>query len=174
MEPPSTPRPLANVNARARGIPGAAQASPSWALSVRALQSEGSREGGWPSQGGGQAGSSARTPTSHLLYPGHFSNCQAPDRPQTGPVLQEPTGPPSRFCHLATRAPSGSSSEGGAQSVIARARPLDKAPCSQQEVCLLCTGQALDKEEAQRGGKNTELRPARKSCNATVPLTQGE
>lgn len=62
MEPPSTPRPLANVNARARGIPGAAEASPSWALSVRALQPEGSRaEGGLPGLEDGQAAALAAT-----------------------------------------------------------------------------------------------------------------
>lgn len=42
MGPPSAPRPLAKANARARGIPGAAEASPSWALSVRALHPKGS------------------------------------------------------------------------------------------------------------------------------------
>lgn len=67
MEPPSTPRPLANVNARARGIPGAAEASPSWALSVRALQPEGSRaEGGLPGLEDGQA--AALAAMRHFLH----------------------------------------------------------------------------------------------------------
>lgn len=42
MDPPSAPRRLANVNARARGIPGVDEASPSWTLSVRALHPKGS------------------------------------------------------------------------------------------------------------------------------------
>lgn len=97
MAPPSAPRPPANVNARARGIPGAAEASPSWALSVRALQPEGRwEEGGLPKQE-------------------HWTHTKPPPLSR---ALPEPPGrreAPARPCWperspWATRAPPGSSS----------------------------------------------------------------
>lgn len=103
MEPPSAPRPPANVNARARGIPGAAGASPSWALSVRALEPEGSwEEGGVPRQ-------ELRT---HTKPPPRSSiHC----RP--GPAVQEGApGRPKALSEAAARRPG----------------PQDAAPCLQQ------------------------------------------
>lgn len=63
MEPPSTPRPLANTNARARGIPSAAEASPNQALSGRVLHASAR---GWPGREGGLRGGEAdRTDTDN-------------------------------------------------------------------------------------------------------------
>lgn len=88
-------RPVANANARARGIPGAVEASPSCALSSRVLQASAR---GQPGREGGLHGvretgqKAAATCTSHLFYAG---NCQDTQRPQRGPGAG---GPPSRPC----------------------------------------------------------------------------
>lgn len=86
-EPPSAPRPMAKANARARGIPGRAEASPSWALSVRVLQDSArgqpGREGGLHGVGAGSSNWNLHKPP--LLHKAQ-SSCQDTQWPQTGPV----------------------------------------------------------------------------------------
>lgn len=74
------PRPLANTNARARGIPGAAPASPSWALSVRpSTQRAAENEGGLPGVQGGQA--AALEPAEAASSPQGTADHQGAERP---------------------------------------------------------------------------------------------
>lgn len=136
MEPPSAPRPLANKNARARGIPGAARASPSWALSIRALHPKGSRKRGWPPWGAGRAGSSPRTLEPPLPRALPAARVQ---RGPAGPALPEPSGPPSCLGHMATQAPPGRSSLVPSRSLLGTALALLTPGTGPP-----CPGQALD------------------------------
>lgn len=92
--PPCTPRPRANMKARARGIPGAAQASPNRA--VRALEPEG---------GGKEGGLSGRATASPW---GNCSNCgdTGLGRPcSPGPEAGPGAWPPGPLLEVAARCP---------------------------------------------------------------------
>lgn len=78
----------------------------------------------------------------HLLYPGH---CRPPGQREAhaGPALWEPAVPSWQPRPHGHPSPSWKEQR-GAQSVTARDHPCT---CSQQEVCLLCRGQALDRKK---------------------------